>query len=129
MKKNKTCPILVEKNITMFNTRVVTRSFLYCEGFSLKKNAHPKILCEMYEICGSTDELIFVFLYFKRANIFSFIDFLTQIVISQCFVWCVLSHQGDYSEFHFYHKSLNTPLMILKDEPQFRVTVEGLSRV
>ena len=38
---------------------------------------------------------------FKRASIFSFIDFLTKIFTSQYFLWCVLSHQGDYSEFHF----------------------------
>ena len=47
---------------------------------------------------------------FKRANIFSFIHFLTKIFTSQCFLRCVVSHQGDYSAFHFYNKSLKTLL-------------------
>ena len=30
-------------------------------------------------------------------------------------LWCVLSHQANYSEFHSYQKSLNTPLIIIQN--------------
>ena len=49
---------------------------------------------------------------FKRANIFSLIDFLTNLFTSQCYLWCGLSNQGDYSEFNFNQKSLKNPLSL-----------------
>ena len=48
-------------------------------------------------------------LIFLKWLIFS-VDWLShKIFTSQCFLWCVLSNQGDYSDFRFYKKSLNNP--------------------
>ena len=47
---------------------------------------------------------------FNRPNILSFTDFLPQIFTSHGSLRCFQSNQGYYFEFHFYRKSLKTPL-------------------
>ena len=49
---------------------------------------------------------------FKRANIFSVIDFHTNIYISlSCGCGVFYPNNVTYSEFHFYQNSLKTPLI------------------
>ena len=80
--------------------------------------ANPEILCEMYDFMNSSvdpriNSPLFSYI-FKRANIFSFIDFLPHIFTSQCSFWCWLSNQGYYFEFHFLSKISQNPFNMLQ---------------
>ena len=59
------------------------------------------------------------FLIFLKGLIFSLWLWLSHkkkyitVFLVVCFLWCVLSHQGDYPEIHFYQNFLKTPLIWL----------------
>ena len=61
------------------------------------------------------------FLIFLKGLIFSvLLTFSQQYLHHSVSLWCVLLNQGEYSEIHFYQKSLNTPLMFISDGELFK---------